>query len=91
MINFLRILILVFVTLLSIQCGNKPYQPNYNTSRTHNGDIAGRNRMVQRQCNRDIKAANKARKRASKKRVNRMNKRHEKRSDKKKKKYSKMG
>ncbi|MBI1835713.1 MAG: hypothetical protein HYR91_00455 [Flavobacteriia bacterium] len=77
-----RLLLILFLSITAIQCGNKPYRPNYNTSRTHNGDVASRNRIVQRQSKRDIKAANKARKRASRKRVDRMNKRHQKKSEK---------
>lgn len=78
----LRLLFILIIAFISLQCGNKPYRPNYNTSRTHNGDVDGRMRTVQRQTKKDIKAANKARKRASTKRVKRMKKRDEKKSEK---------
>ena len=77
-----RLFLFLLLSIAAVQCGNKPYRPNYNQSKTHNGDVAMRNRMVQKQCNKDIKASNKARKKASKKRVTRMNKRHEKKSEK---------
>lgn len=83
--NIFRILIILLLAITTIQCSDKPYQPNYNRARTHNGDLAGRGRMIERQTKRDIKAANKARKKASRKRVVRMNKRHEKKNDKRSK------
>lgn len=80
--SMFRLLFILFLAFVTIQCSPKPYKPNYNQSRTHNGDVAMRTRMVQKQCKRDIKNANKARKKASRKRVNKMNKRHEKKSEK---------
>jgi hypothetical protein len=80
--NLLRILIILLLAITSIQCSNKPYQPNYNKARNHNGDLAGRSRIIERQTKRDINAANKARRKASKTRVLRMNRRHEKKSEK---------
>lgn len=76
----LKYIFILFIALLTWQCGNKPYRPNYNRATTHNGDVSMRTRMVEKQCKKDIQAANKARKKASAKRVRKMNRRRDKKS-----------
>ena len=60
----LRILVLIFIMMLGLQCSQRPYQPNYNTKSNHNAVVKERNKMVTRQAKREIKRSNKQRSKA---------------------------
>ena len=63
----LRILFIFFLLILTFGCGNKPYQPNYNTGTNHNNEMSTRNEMMQKRGESEINRMNKQRRKARKK------------------------
>lgn len=79
----LRILYILLVLILCMQCTPKPYQPNYNKDISHNDVMKNRGSMIQRHADREINRYNKQRKKARKKHsAKRLNKKAEKYSKK---------
>lgn len=64
----LRILFILLLSIFGLQCTPKPYQPNYNTQKSHNNTMKERKAIVTKQAEREIRRSNLQRKRARKKR-----------------------
>lgn len=62
----LRILFILLLSILGLQCSNRPYQPNYNQQKDHNNTVKARGKIVQDQANKEIRRSNLQRKRARK-------------------------
>ena len=62
----IRILFIFLLSILGLQCSQRPYQPNYNQQTSHNNTIKTRNKIVQKQANTEIRRSNLQRKRARK-------------------------
>ncbi len=81
-VTMLRILFILLISILGMQCTPRPYQPNYNKHVSHNDVVKSRAKMVQKQANREIKRSNLQRKRARKdrslKHIGKKAKRHSK-------------
>ena len=62
----LRILFIFLLSILGLQCSQRPYQPNYNQQTNHNNTVKTRNKIVQKQADDEIRRSNLQRKRARK-------------------------
>ncbi len=66
MFKTLRILSLLLLLFLGIQCASRPYRPNYNEHTSHNDIVKSRNRIVQNHADDEIRRSNLQRKRGRK-------------------------
>jgi hypothetical protein len=71
----IRILLFTLLSFLFVQCMHRPYKPNYNTSRTHNGEVQARMYQVNKRVKKDIKIESKNRHATKRAKARRIHKR----------------